>query len=318
MRALRWTTRGGARVQAPAASGWGFGPGTGGVARCGDGIPARSAGIADTLIVRALLGALAAGAVAIAGRRAGSLSSGGHWAAFLLGTAVVAADWGWGALLVGYFVSSSALTRFGHARKASRTESMLPVQSERTARQVIANGGVFAVLIVLGEAVGDSRVVVAGVGALAAATADTWATEIGTLWGGAPRSILTGRTVEVGESGGVTVVGVAASVVAAALVAAAAHSGYVVSGRAYLSPAIAVLVGGIGGSLGDSVIGSTLQSKRWCEQCRSWTERRVHTCHYRTQHARGLRWMTNDTVNLLATVIGAAIAFFFTVASSPG
>ena len=254
--------------------------------------------------------------MAIAGRRAGSLSSGGHWAAFLLGTAVVTADWAWGALLVAYFASSSALTRFGHARKESRTESMLPVQSERNAHQVIANGGVFALLIVVGEATGDWRVVVAGVGALGAATADTWATEIGTLWGRAPRSILTGRTVEVGESGGITVVGVAASVVAAMLVAAAAHTVFVVSGRAHLSPAIAVLAGGIGGSLGDSVIGATLQSKRWCEQCRRWTERRVHTCQYRTQHAHGLRWMTNDTVNLLATVIGAAIAFVCTIALS--
>ena len=58
----------------------------------------------------------------------------------------------------------------------------------------------------------------------------------------------------------------------------------------------------------DSLLGATLQSKRWCEQCKRWTERRVHTCQYRTRHARGVRWMTNDTVNLLATACGALAA----------
>ncbi len=278
-------------------------------------------GIPDTLIVRALLGALVAGAVAVAGRRAGSLSRGGHWAACLLGTLVVAASWSWGVLLAVFFVSSSLLTRLGRRRKEGRTESILSGQSERNSGQVVANGGIFAALVVFGEACGDSRLIVGGIGALAAAAADTWATEIGTLWGGVPRSIRTGRAVQVGESGGVTVAGSTASLVAAALVALAAHGLFVLSEGGSDAPAgpvlLAVLLGGVGGSLGDSVLGATLQSKRWCARCRAWTERRVHTCDYRTQHASGLRWMTNDTVNLLATAIGAALAFITTVAFAP-
>jgi len=235
----------------------------------------------------------------------------------VLGTLVVAAGWGWGVLLIAYFVASSLLTRLGSERKRARTATVLPEQSDRNARQVIANGGVFAGLIVLGEASGDTRYLVAGVGALAAAAADTWATEIGTLWGGTPYSIRTGRAVAPGESGGLTVVGSAASVVAAALVAAAASLLIPGSATGWGSPVFAVLAAGIAGSLGDSVLGATLQSKRWCEQCRTSTERRVHSCHYRTQHASGLRWMNNDTVNLLATVIGATVAFLTTAAISP-
>jgi uncharacterized protein (TIGR00297 family) len=234
----------------------------------------------------------------------------------MLGTLIVAAGWDWGVLLIAYFVVSSLLTRLGSERKRERTAAVLPEQSERNARQVLANGGVFAGLIVLGEASGDPRYLVAGVGALAAAAADTWATEIGTLWGGTPRSIRTGRAVVPGESGGVTVVGSAASVVAAALVATAASWLIPGSETGQGSPVLAVLAAGIAGSLGDSVLGATLQSKRWCEQCRTWTERRVHTCHYRTQHASGLRWMNNDTVNLFATAIGAAVAFLTTVATA--
>ena len=72
--------------------------------------------------------------------------------------------------------------------------------------------------------------------------------------------------------------------------------------------AFAVGLAGLVGSAADSLLGATLQSKRWCEQCKRWTERRVHTCQYRTRHARGVRWMTNDTVNLLATACGALAA----------
>ena len=314
---VRTTDGGGARLPARRASRRRLGASARCAARSGPGVPARSAPIADALIVRALLGAFVAGGVAITGRRAGSLSLRGHWAAFALGTLVVTAGWAWGALLIAYFVATSLLTRLGGARKEARTESMLPVQRERNALQVGANGGVFAALILLGEVTGDARLSVAGVGALAAAAADTWATEIGTLWGGAPRSILSGRVVPAGTSGGITAIGSTASVLAAALVALAAHLILGLEQQGAASPAFAVFLGGIGGSLGDSVLGATLQSKRWCEQCRMWTERKVHTCQYRTRHAAGLRWMTNDTVNLLATVLGAVLAFLTTVPFAP-
>lgn len=236
-------------------------------------------------------------------RRAGTLTAGGQWAAFATGTLVAAAGWRWAALLVAYFAASSLLTRVGASAKVLRTRSVLPEHRERNALQVLANGGLFAMAVVAGEVLRDPRWLLAGLGALAAAAADTWATEVGLLWGGPPRSILSGRPLPAGVSGGVTLVGTAASVVAAVLVATA--------GSRILdadSAVVAVVIAGVGGSLADSVLGATLQSKRWCEQCRTWTERRVHTCGYRTRHARGVRWVTNDTVNFLATVAGAALA----------
>lgn len=252
--------------------------------------------------------------IAGAARRAGSLTGSGQWAAFVVGTAATAAGWPWAFLLIGYFVASSALTRFGHATKAERTASTLPDARGRDAVQVFANGGVFAAAVLAGSFVGDvagdssaTRLAwqVVGLGALSAAAADTWATEIGTLWGGTPRLLLTGRPVPPGVSGGVTLAGSGASVVAAALIALAATW---VLQDATPPVARAVFLGGVAGSLFDSLLGATLQSKRWCERCRTWTERRVHTCQYRSQHARGLRWMTNDTVNFLATVGGALVA----------
>jgi len=262
--------------------------------------------------------------IAGAARRAGSLSGSGQWAAFVVGTVATAAGWPWAALLIGYFVASSALTRFGQATKAERTASTLPDVRGRDAVQVVANGGVFAAAVLAGSVVGDAAGQasatslgwqVAGLGALSAAAADTWATEIGTLWGGTPRALLMGRPVPPGVSGGMTLAGLGASVVAAALIALAAL--WILRRVGSAGPiAGAVFLGGVAGSLLDSLLGATVQSKRWCERCRTWTERRVHTCQYRTKHARGLRWMTNDTVNFLATVGGALVALFLVDALS--
>jgi len=264
------------------------------------------------LILRGLLGALLAGVIAGAAQRAGSLTPRGQWAAFVVGTLAAVAGWGWALLLIGYFVVSSALTRVGAATKASRTASVLPDAQARNAAQVGANGGLFTALALLGTLGEQPLLHVAAVGALAAAAADTWATEIGTLWGGMPRHLLTFAAVEPGMSGGVTLAGAAASVVAAALVALPGVALTTPASMPLTASAIgavgALTTAGVLGSLADSLLGAALQSKRWCEQCRTWTERRVHTCQYRTQHVRGLRWMTNDTVNLLATAVGALAA----------
>jgi uncharacterized protein (TIGR00297 family) len=262
-------------------------------------------GNTDSLILRALAGALVAGIVAALARRAGALSAGGQWAAFLTGTLVTAAGWRWALLLVGYFVLSTILTRLGADEKARRTASVLPELRERNAMQVLANGALYTIAMLLGEVLGDRRFLVAGLGALAAAAADTWATEIGLLWGGTPRGILGGRPLPAGLSGGITLAGTAGSLVAAAGVALAGAS---LLGEPEGPLVVALIIAGVAGAIADSVLGASVQSKRWCEHCRTWTERRVHTCQYRTQHARGLRWMTNDAVNFLATGIGALVA----------
>src|SRR3954464_8873352 len=93
---------------------------------------------------RAAVGLLAAIAIALAARRAGSLANSGAFAAVLVGTAAVAAGWSWGALLVLYFVSSSALSHAGGAEKERRTSGVVAKGGARDAVQVIANGGVFA------------------------------------------------------------------------------------------------------------------------------------------------------------------------------
>ena len=252
---------------------------------------------------RVLLGIVLAAAVALAARRARALSSGGALAATVVGAAAVAAGWDWAALVILFFVSSTALSRHGAERKAARTESVVAKGGERDAMQVLANGGPFTLAAALYALHPAPELAVLAGGALATAAADTWATEIGTLAGGEPRSIIHGGRVPAGMSGGVTLVGTLASILGAAAIAGAA----LLLGwpRAVAAAAAA---GGLAGSLADSVLGATVQARRRCEACGVPTERGVHACGRPTRHDGGVRWLDNDWVNLLSGAMGALAA----------
>lgn len=258
------------------------------------------------MLARAALGFLAACLVALAARRAHALSASGIGAAVVAGTVAVAAGWAWGGLLVAYFAASLALSRLRASEKAARTGDVVAKGGARDAIQVAANGGLFAIAALGATLLADSSwsglATAIALGALAASAADTWATEIGSLATAPPRSIITGRPVPAGTSGGVNLPGIAAMFAGAA---------FVVLGARALSidaPVAAVITAGVSGALADSVIGATLQDRRWCDVCAQSTERLVHGCGTTTRHAGGLSAMDNDFVNLLATLVGGAVA----------
>ena len=259
------------------------------------------------MIERVLAGLLVAGTVALAARRAHALSFGGATAAVVVGSFAVAAGWAWGALLIAYFVASIALSRLRVAEKAQRTGDVVAKGGARDAFQVAANGGLFAVAALAAAALtpasaAERLLTAAALGALAASTADTWATEIGSLATRPPRSILTWRPVAPGTSGGVNLIGILAMVAGAGFIA--------FGGRALAIevPVVAVVLGGFLGAIADSVVGATLQDRRWCDTCEKSTERLIHGCGTPTRHAGGITMVDNDLVNLIATFAGAAIA----------
>ena len=254
------------------------------------------------MITRALAGFVLAGALALASRRARSLSPSGARAALGIGTAAAVAGWGWAILLIVFFVLSSALSRFRRATREARIGGIVEKGDERDAYQVLANGGVFAIAALLAGSTGQPLWGVAALGALAAAAGDTWATEIGTLFGGVPRSIVSLKPLPPGTSGGITVAGTLASVVGSTLVVAVAHLTGVGA-----SPG-AVFLGGVAGSLADSLAGATVQERRWCDACERFTERRVHSCGNATRVVGGVAGIRNDFVNVVCTIVGASVA----------
>lgn len=237
--------------------------------------------------------------VAISAFAARLLTLSGAIAATLVGAAAMLAGAKWVVMLLFFFVGSNFLSRWRHREREALVGSVVEKGDRRDAWQVIANGGVFSIAAILALR-GDAAMWEAmGIGAIAAATSDTWSTEIGTVLGGAPRSIFTGREVAPGTSGGITIAGSVAALAAAILAAVVAMS------VDWSTPATAIVAGGVAGSLVDSALGATVQERRWCPTCNVSTERLVHSCGTTTSQRGGIRGCTNDLVNLLSTVAGA-------------
>ena len=252
------------------------------------------------------LALLFTGAVAGAAWRARSLSGGGAVAAVVIGTVALCASWGLGAYLVAWFALASLLSRVGRTRKAERVRGIVEKGDRRDAVQVVANGAVFAIAAA-GVAVlptGRPMLSIVAAAALAAAGADTWATEIGTLLGGRPWSLRVGRTVPTGTSGAVSLAGCLASIAGAVTLALSAAALHIIPGSAVA----AVATGGIVGALADTAIGAWWQARRWCPRCKLETEQGMHHCGTPTVRHGGISRLDNDAVNLFCTVVGAATA----------
>lgn len=234
-------------------------------------------------------------AISLAGYHRQALTRGGALAAVLVGFSALR-GFGWcGALLLGtFFTSGSALSR-----KFERAlESGDPVS--RRALQVVANGGVAALsgMRAAGNQREDRFAMFAG--SLAAATADTWATAIGATSPASPRLILSGRQVRPGVSGGVTTRGTVASLVGAMLVGAISGA-LGRSGRL----SVAVSMGGIAGSIVDSLLGETLQVRYRATDAGHTVERRDSATSIRVS---GVPYLNNDAVNLACTMTGALLS----------
>jgi uncharacterized protein (TIGR00297 family) len=263
---------------------------------------------------RLVFGLLLSGAIGLVAERRAALTKSGAAGAVITGTTIFGfGGLSWGLTLMYFFLSSTLLSHFKEREKAQVAAEKFSKGSKRDLGQALANGGV-GTLAAFGYGLGSSSaglapLLAAFVGAMAAANADTWATEVGTLSKDQPRSILTGQPVPPGTSGGITLLGTGAAVAGAATVGVVAEA----LGAARETPLrgrlpLLGLVGGLAGALIDSVLGATVQAMYWCPRCQQETERHIHSCGEQTRLLRGLPWLENDGVNFLSTAAGALVA----------
>ena len=254
------------------------------------------------MIERFVAGLLVSAVVSLAGWKANALSGTGAVAAVLVGTAIATGvSWPGMVVLGTFFVLSSLLSRF------RERDDVAARGSRRDHVQVLANGGVAALVALAGLAL-DERVAFALVAAsIAAATADTWATEIGSRSPVPPRMIVSRRIVRRGESGGVTLRGSLGAAGGAVLlgVVAGITGGIRFGSGDGVAIAGVVALGGIVGSLVDSLAGELVQERRFCPSCGVSTEARVHRCGTVTNFRGGVQGITNDVVNLVCTATGS-------------
>jgi uncharacterized protein (TIGR00297 family) len=239
--------------------------------------------------------------------RAGSLSISGAISAAIVGSLIFGlGGLAWGVLLLGFFISSSLLSRAFRKQKSGLSEKFSK-GNQRDWAQVFANGGFGTLLVILFSLTPEREWPwFAYVGAMAAVNADTWATELGVLNPTAPRLITNRKKVEPGTSGGVSLTGLLASLSGGALIALFGVL-FTPSGEKWLLGLSATAAGFLG-SIFDSLLGATVQAIYICPTCQKETERHPqHTCGSETHQIRGWKWLGNDAVNFAASLLGAII-----------
>jgi uncharacterized protein (TIGR00297 family) len=241
--------------------------------------------------------------IAVASFRSGLLTRGGSAAQFVLGWILLGlGGWQWTVPILVFFVSSSLASRLSPRRRRA-AEIEFAKTGKRDAFQVLANGGVVGLLCLIWTTRPDESLYVASLGALGAATADTWGTELGILSRTRPILITTLHPVRPGTSGAVSIPGTLAGIIGAALVVTSGIA-WIHSGQTAIL--LASTLAGALGSLCDSLLGATVQMRFRCTICGRITEREIH-CGAATEPALGLHWVSNDVVNFACTLIGSVM-----------
>lgn len=275
--------------------------------------------------LHALVGLLLGGVLAWLGGRQELLSRSGQAALWIVVVVVFAAEgWVWGTLLGISILAAGLVILFRRPYKAYLT-GLYGAQAALNWLQVTARFGWPAVLALVSAAQRGDHLV-PFVGALAAASADIWATELGMLHRSPPILITTRRPAPHGTAGAISLLGVTAALGAAWLFG---FLGLLLSSletwqgndgiqHDLLWLPLAALLGGMVGNLVDSLLGGAAQAIYYCEICKRYTDRPVHTCGRKAAQVRGWPWMTNEMVDLVSVLVGAAVTagVFFLLAQS--
>jgi uncharacterized protein (TIGR00297 family) len=234
--------------------------------------------------------------------------------------------WSWGLAPVLFFLTTGMWARFRSELKRT-LGARFQAGATRHVEQVLARGGwgtLLALLSALGSGSASERSMVlyaAFVGAWAATTADAWATELGVFSAFVPngnrtRLLVSQRRVAPGVPGGISLLGLMGGIVGSWLQGVIALLGlaiYAWLAQLPLGPGLACLplaamLGGLAGSLTDSFLGATAQGIYYCETCDQLSETPLHsTCGGQAQPIRGWAWLSNDWVNFVGSLIGAAV-----------
>lgn len=257
------------------------------------------------MIMNFTLGFLISTVIAFIAFRKHSLTVSGALGAIGLGTLVLGlGHWIFYVFMMTFFMSSLIIRRLVTTlNPAAHRALMLHHQKHeaRTIIQVAANGGILALISAWYAAQPSGLMIYVAALSMAAATSDTWASEIGVLSHQKPRSLLKRETMETGLSGGVTPLGLWASLGGSALVGSVYLIYTAITfGFTWNTLALFILcvTGGFVGSLFDSLMGECFQAKYKTEDAEI-----VEFCTASDDLLiKGYRWFDNNLVNFLSNV----------------
>ncbi|WP_391560199.1 DUF92 domain-containing protein [Robertmurraya sp.] len=200
-----------------------------------------------------------------------------------------------GLILLGIFFASSSLWSVYKRKDKMVVEEKHAKGSRRDYQQVLANGGMAALISVLYGFFQTNSLILAFCVFIATSNSDTWASEIGTLSKRRPYSVRTFSVVDRGTSGAVSLLGTMAAVVGAMVIA---YSSYVLF-YLQISEFWVIFLFGFLGNVIDTFLGAYVQALYKCSRCGVETEKMVH-CQRKTALIRGRKFFNNDVVNFIS------------------
>ncbi|MFC1484201.1 DUF92 domain-containing protein [Candidatus Neomarinimicrobiota bacterium] len=266
----------------------------------------RSLGPTDYL--HYLLWTAGSGALLALAARMKALAPSGALTAWGIGLLIyLAGGWLWVIPIVAFFLLSSLLTRLSPGAAAAPNPDTRHA-GKRNLIQVIANGGVPLLVAAAFGIWGHDHLYIVFLAALAAATADTWGTEIGGWQKRLPRNIINWQPVPKGESGGITLAGTLGALAGAACLAGIG---------VLLRPDLIgfdhwlsiTLIGFLAAAI-DSVLGATVQVRYLIYDTSQIIEDRTKTELETVLHS-GWWWLDNNMVNLVCTGSGAVLGLLW-------
>ena len=216
--------------------------------------------------------------------------------------------WKWTLPILSFFVVSSLLTKIREKKNPS-VGVYFEKSGTRDALQVLANGGLDGILVILNYFFPNEFWYYIYSGIVASSCADTWATEIGTMYRHKTFNILNFKETEQGTSGGVSLVGFTGALAGALFISLIS---VLWIDKNQIDFILVVVFAGFAASLIDSLLGGTVQIKYKCTECDRIIDKKAH-CGKNALKVKGIKIVNNDLVNLISGLIGGFIVYSLTV-----
>lgn len=240
--------------------------------------------------------------ILIVAYRLHSITEDGVVAAMLTALILYTLGGPWVALcLLLFFILGSGISKISNPVK-EKAEAIQESPSRRNWKQVLCNSLPACVILWYSLfSVQNPRFELIALSIFSAAAADTFGSEIGMLFPGKVYNILNGRPVPPGLSGGVSVMGILASLLGSFSISLLALPKFGLSGLA-----VATILGLVG-SLVDSVLGASIQRKYRGHDGRLQDRRE----NAEAILEKGWHFVSNNTVNLLSLFVIMVIGEIF-------
>ena len=243
--------------------------------------------------------------IAIGAYLARALTAGGALCAFVMGVTVFWTTRAEGFLLfMLFFLSCNVVGKISKRLRKGKTEIAEKKGHRRDVMQVVANGLMTTIAALLWFFTSKTVALIMFGAAVAEATSDTFAGEVGRLSKSGPVSIRNFRPVPVGMSGGVTFLGMVGAFLSSAMIA---FCWYIWFQGVSVYAAVLVCLMGFSGAVMDSYLGASVQAHYVDPDTGMLTENDEKDGR-KLELAQGIRWVDNDMVNLMSNVFSSVFA----------